>query len=95
MLNATHDILALVRLAGVTLDGHSLSVLAFDNILVGPASIKTLPSLAVKTTGSPVLGPSSLYTALVCLLWVVDVSAPYLLGRHHLLHDSTRVILLF
>lgn len=60
-LLSTYDVLALVCLVLVALDGLSLAVLALDDILVGTLLAETVPLLGVVVADGPLLCPGGLF----------------------------------
>ena len=57
----TYDVLALVGLIGVALDGLYTTVLALDLVLVNALLVEVLPLLLVVSTSSALLSPSTLH----------------------------------
>lgn len=58
---ATYNVLALVGLVGVALDGLSHTVPALDNVLVMPLLGEAVPLLAVVVAEGALLCPRSLF----------------------------------
>jgi hypothetical protein len=60
---STYNVVARVGLVLVALDGHSLAILALDDILVGTLLAKAVPLLAVVVAHGSLVRPSSLFGA--------------------------------
>ena len=58
---STHNVFARVGLVLVTLDGHSLAILALDDVLVGTLLVKSVPFLAVVVAQGSLVRPSGLF----------------------------------
>ena len=54
------NVLALVRLVGITLYGFNTAVLALDLVLVGALLVETVPPFAIIVSSGALLGPCRL-----------------------------------
>lgn len=61
----TYNVLALVRLVGIALDGLYATILAFNLVLVDALLMEVLPLLAIKIASCALLGPCRLQQSVV------------------------------
>lgn len=85
----SYNVLALVRLARVALDGLSHALLALNDILLAEA----VPLLVVVFARGALLGPRRLCMSVFGHM-IEMATIAYLLGHHHGLHNLARVVLL-
>lgn len=89
----THNVLALVRLAGIAFYSDCHTILAANAVLVSPLLAEAIPPLAVELARGLVLSPGSL-KRVSQRMPSKEYQASYLLRLHHLSHNFTGFILL-